>query len=284
MTDDEYAVLMLPLILAADSDALSELGGQIGVAHVEGRISDATALFLIEQVEERKAKAALDARNTRLVNFLDPVVGTSLPEPRALEKEEGERLRRRRARAYLAKVSAIPAALAYSFTLSQQAVLAIIGRVCRGFGQCDYPVAWIAKVANVSERTVQTTLMLAKRRGLFTIKYRRRMTSVITVVHADWLRWWDQAPLSKTDSSSLFGGELNNSLKGANSPRPEEPEPDDEDDEPVRPVGRNVPPAENPDFLDRKKLKDVIWRLFPPDWPDRNAAGAAIFGRKKRLW
>ena len=88
----------------------------------------------------------------------------------------------------------MPPALACKFTVSELAVLHIIGDEVRQHGHCDRCVDEIAARAGVCRRMVQTTLREGARLGLLTIEERRRegrrnLPNVVRIVSKEWTAW-----------------------------------------------------------------------------------------------
>jgi hypothetical protein len=88
----------------------------------------------------------------------------------------------------------MPPALACKFTVSELAVLRIIGDEVRQHGLCDRCVDEIAARAGVCRRMVQTAIREAARLGLLTIEERRRegrrnLPNVIRIVAKAWSSW-----------------------------------------------------------------------------------------------
>ena len=92
----------------------------------------------------------------------------------------------------------MPPALACKFTVSELAVLRIIGDEVRQHGHCDRCVDEIAARAGVCRRMVQTAIREAARLGLLTIEERRRegrrnLPNVVRIVSKEWTSWLARA-------------------------------------------------------------------------------------------
>src|SRR3954468_9681869 len=88
----------------------------------------------------------------------------------------------------------MPPSLACKFTVSELAVLRIIGDEVRQHGLCDRCIDEMAARAGVCRRMVQTALGEAPRLGLLTIEERRRdgrrnLPNVIRIVSKEWTSW-----------------------------------------------------------------------------------------------
>src|SRR3954470_23092034 len=88
----------------------------------------------------------------------------------------------------------MPPALACKFTVSELAVLRIVGDEVRQHGRCDRCVDEIAARAGVCRRMVQNALREAARLGLITVEERRRegrrnLPNVVRIVAKEWTMW-----------------------------------------------------------------------------------------------
>src|SRR4051812_6295742 len=97
-------------------------------------------------------------------------------------------------RRHLAASGPMPPALACKFTVSELAVLRIVGDEIRQHGHCDRCVDELAARAGVCRRMVQNALREATRLGLLTIEERRcegrrNLPNVIRIVSKEWMLW-----------------------------------------------------------------------------------------------
>src|SRR3712207_3823429 len=88
----------------------------------------------------------------------------------------------------------MPPALACKFTVSELAVLRIVGDEVRQHGYCDRCVDEIAARAGVCRRMVQNAIREAARLGLLTVQERRRegrrnLPNVVRIVAKEWTNW-----------------------------------------------------------------------------------------------
>src|SRR3712207_4525098 len=88
----------------------------------------------------------------------------------------------------------MPPALACKFTVSELAVLRIVGDEVRQHGHCARCVDEIAARAGVCRRMVQSAIREAARLGLLTIEERRRegrrnLPNVVRIVSKEWTSW-----------------------------------------------------------------------------------------------
>src|SRR3712207_2335810 len=88
----------------------------------------------------------------------------------------------------------MPPALACKFTVSELAVLRIVGDEVRQHGHCARCVDEIAARAGVCRRMVQTAIREAARLGLLTVEERRHegrrnLPNVVRIVSKQWTMW-----------------------------------------------------------------------------------------------
>src|SRR4051794_15863529 len=93
----------------------------------------------------------------------------------------------------------MPPALACKFTVSELAVLRIIGDEVRQHGQCDRCVDELAARAGVCRSLVKNAIRAAARLGLLTVEERRRagrrnLPNVVRIVSREWLAWLARGP------------------------------------------------------------------------------------------
>src|SRR5215210_7927503 len=97
-------------------------------------------------------------------------------------------------RSHLAASGPMPPALACKFTVSELAVLRIVGDEVRLHGCCDRCVDELAARAGVCRRMVQNAIRDAARLGLLTIEERRRegrrnLPNVVRIISKEWTIW-----------------------------------------------------------------------------------------------
>src|SRR4051812_49587840 len=88
----------------------------------------------------------------------------------------------------------MPPGLACKFTVSELAVLRIVGDEVRQHGHCARCVDELAARAGVCRRMVQNAVREATRLGLVTVEERRRegrrnLPNVVRVVSKEWMTW-----------------------------------------------------------------------------------------------
>jgi hypothetical protein len=167
---------------------LDHLSRSIWQALAAGTVGDENAQALAER---------LHARRTILRGEIKPVgipVGRpSIFPPRRLQRAP-QRLVAIARRRHLAASGPMPPALACKFTVSELAVLRIVGDEVRQHGHCDRCVDEIAARAGVCRRMVQNAIREAARLGLLTIEERRRegrrnLPNVVRIVSKEWTSW-----------------------------------------------------------------------------------------------
>src|SRR3712207_5824588 len=97
-------------------------------------------------------------------------------------------------RRHLAASGPMPPSLACKFTVSELAVLRIVGDEVRQHGHCARCIDEIAARAGVCRRMVQNAIREAARLGLVTIEERRRegrrnLPNVVRIVSKEWTNW-----------------------------------------------------------------------------------------------
>src|SRR3954468_923003 len=167
---------------------LDQLSRSIWQGLATGAVADDDAQALAER---------LHARRTVLHGEIKPVgipVGRpSIFPPRRLQRAPNRPVAIARRR-HLAASGPMPPALACKFTVSELAVLRIIGDEVRQHGHCDRCVDELAARAGVCRRMVQNALREAARLGLLTIEERRRegrrnLPNVVRVISKEWTSW-----------------------------------------------------------------------------------------------
>src|SRR4051812_11705706 len=117
----------------------------------------------------------------------------SLFPPRRLQKAP-RRLVAIARRRHLSASGPMPPGLACKFTVSELAVLRIVGDEVRQHGHCARCVDEIAARAGVCRRMVQNALREAARLGLVTVEERRRegrrnLPNVVRITSKEWTSW-----------------------------------------------------------------------------------------------
>ena len=104
-------------------------------------------------------------------------------------------------RRHLAASGPMPPALASKFTVSELAVLRIVGDEVRGQGACDRTVDEIAARAGTCRTVVKDAIRARPRLGLLTVQERRRqgqknLPNVVRIVSREWTQWLARGPKS----------------------------------------------------------------------------------------
>src|SRR3954454_16821886 len=167
---------------------LDHLSRSIWQSLAAGAVGDDTAQQLAERLHARRAVMRGDLNPVGL-----PPSRPSIFPPRRPQRapQRPVAIARRR---HLAASGPMPPALACKFTVSELAVLRIVGDEVRQHGQCARCVDEIAARAGVCRRMVQTALREAARLGLLTIEERRRegrrnLPNVVRIVSKEWTSW-----------------------------------------------------------------------------------------------
>src|SRR4051812_12400910 len=167
---------------------LDHLSRSIWQGLAAGAVADDDAQALAER---------LHARRSVLRGEIKPV-GVPVGRPSIFPTRRLQRAPKRPVaiarRRHLAASGPMPPALACKFTVSELAVLRIIGDEIRQHGHCDRCVDELAARAGVCRRMVQNALREAARLGLLTVEERRRegrrnLPNVIRIVSKEWTVW-----------------------------------------------------------------------------------------------
>src|SRR3712207_3530506 len=126
----------------------------------------------------------------------------------------------------------MPPALACKFTVSELAVLRIVGDEVRQHGYCDRCVDEIAARAGVCRRLVQNAVREAARLGLLTVEERRRegrrnLPNIVRIVSREWLTWLSRAGRTAPPRADPVSGcrKMHPTDKGYKNQRPNTSEP-----------------------------------------------------------
>src|SRR3954464_3765907 len=167
---------------------LDHLSRAIWQSHAAGAVADDHAQQLAERLHARRSVLRGDLKPVGI-----PPGRPSIFPPRRPQRapQHPVAIARRR---HLAASGPMPPALACKFTVSELAVLRIVGDEVRLHGCCDRCVDEIAARAGVCRRMVQNALREAARLGLLTIEERRRegrrnLPNVIRIVSKEWMGW-----------------------------------------------------------------------------------------------
>src|SRR3954466_5253791 len=143
---------------------LDHLSRSIWQGLAAGAVADDDAQALAERLHTRRSLLRGEVKPVGI-----PPGRPSIFPPRRLQRapQRPVAIARRR---HLAASGPMPPALACKFTVSELAVLRIIGDEVRQHGQCDRCVDEIAARAGVCRRMVQNAIREAARLGLLTVE------------------------------------------------------------------------------------------------------------------
>lgn len=179
-----FAQAITRAITAARTTELDHLAREVWRAHAAGVLDDVTAQAAAEAIRARQVETRPKPRRAASGSPR----GTAR-RPRTPDRQASIERRRR-----LASSGPLPPHLACKFTVSEQAVLRIVGDECRDHGACALHLDAIAARAGVCKTVVQNALRQARRLGLVDLRERRRrgqrsLTNVVRIVSAEWRAW-----------------------------------------------------------------------------------------------
>src|SRR4051795_4769890 len=167
---------------------LDHLSRSIWQGLAAGAVADDDAQALAEQLHARRSLIRGEIKPVGI-----PVGRPSIFPPRQLQRapQRPVAIARRR---HLAASGPMPPALACKFTVSELAVLRIVGDEGRQHGQCARCVDELAARAGVCRRMVQNAVREAARLGLVTVEERRRegrrnLPNVVRIISREWTTW-----------------------------------------------------------------------------------------------
>src|SRR5829696_3554260 len=184
---------------------LDHLSRSIWQGLAAGAVADDDAQALAERLHARRSLIRGEIKPVGL-----PPGRPSIFPPRRLQRAPKRPVAIARRR-HLAASGPMPPALACKFTVSELAVLRIVGDEVRQRGVCDRCVDEIAARAGVCRRMVQTALREAARLGLLTIEERRRegrrnLANVVRIVSKEWTSWLARGGRSSRPSAEPLIG------------------------------------------------------------------------------
>src|SRR5215217_909745 len=167
---------------------LDHLSRSIWQGLAAGAVGDDEAQALAERLHARRSVLRGEIKPVGL-----PPGRPSIFPPRRPQRtpQRSVAIARRR---HLAASGPMPPRLACKFTVSELAVLRIVGDEVRQHGCCARSIAELAARAGCGRTTAQNALRHAARLGLVTVQERRRQgrkndTNVIRIVSKEWLAW-----------------------------------------------------------------------------------------------
>src|SRR3954469_11011385 len=165
--------------------------------HLSRSIWQGLAAGAVGEDDAQSLAERLHARRSLLRGEIKPV-GVPVGRPSIFPPRRPQRAPQRPVaiarRRHLAASGPMPPALACKFTVSELAVLRIIGDEVRQHGHCDRCVDEIAARAGVCRSMVKNAIRTAARLGLLTVEERRRegrrnLPNVIRIVSKEWTVW-----------------------------------------------------------------------------------------------
>src|SRR5215208_1743065 len=167
---------------------LDHLSRSIWQGLAAGAVADDDAQALAERLHARRGVLRGEIKPVGI-----PVGRPSIFPPRRPQRAPKRPVAIARRR-HLAASGPMPPALACKFTVSELAVLRIVGDEVRQHGHCSRCVDEIAARAGVCRRMVQNAIKEAARLGLLTVQERRRegrrnLPNVIRIVSKEWTTW-----------------------------------------------------------------------------------------------
>ena len=224
---------------------LDHLSRSIWQGLAAGAVADDDAQALAERLHARRGVLRGEIKPVGI-----PLGRPSIFPPRRLQRapQRPVAIARRR---HLAASGPMPPALACKFTVSELAVLRIIGDEVRQHGQCDRCVDELAARAGVCRRMVQNAIREAARLGLLTVEERRRegrrnLPNVVRIVSKEWTSWL---------------------ARGGRSSRPKA----------EAPIGcKNLRPTDSRDKKDPSRMSEPVFAAR------RQQAGSAVHHRKRQ--
>src|SRR3954470_13516438 len=184
---------------------LDHLSRSIWQGLAAGAVGDDDAQALAERLHARRSVVRGEIKPMGI-----PVGRPSIFPPRRLQRAPKRPVAIARRR-HLAASGPMPPPLACKFTVSELAVLRIIGDEVRQHGHRDRCVDEIAARAGVCRRMVQNALREAARLGLLTIEERRRegrrnLPNVVRIVSKEWTMWLTRGGRSSRPSAEPLIG------------------------------------------------------------------------------
>src|SRR5215212_6580155 len=172
---------------------LDHLSRSIWQGLAAGLVADDDAQALAERLHARR-----DVLRGEIKPVGIPVGRPSIFPPRRLQRAPKRPVAIARRR-HLAASGPMPPGLACKFTVSELAVLRIVGDEVRQHSHCARCVDEIAARAGVCRSMVKNAIRTAARLGLVTVEERRRegrrsLPNVVRVVSREWLHWLARGP------------------------------------------------------------------------------------------
>lgn len=180
---EQFAAAAAAVRNFAAADSLSRT---LWRAHAAGLIDDTAAQAAAEAIQARRRALAGSPPRTpgKCIGGL----------PRRSEPRSPDRVKSIARRRRVAMSGAVPAKLAASFTLAENAVLSVVAAEVRRSGTCSLPIDALAALAGTSRSVVKRTVRLAAALGLVAVEYRpqpgrKHLPNVVRIVSRDWRSW-----------------------------------------------------------------------------------------------
>src|SRR4051794_11392714 len=182
---------------------LDHLSRSIWQGLAAGAVADDDAQSLAERLHARRSLIRGDIKPVCI-----PLGRPSIFPPRRLQWAPKRPIAIARRR-HLAASGPMPPSLACKFTVSELAVLRILGDEVRLHGCCDRSIAELAARAGCGRTTAQNAIRQASRLGLVTVQERRREgrkndTNVIRIVSKEWTMWLTRGGRSNGSKSAAL--------------------------------------------------------------------------------
>jgi hypothetical protein len=173
---------------ARNTHAVDEIARLTWRAHAEGRLADAEAEAVGVALQARRSSFAV-RRTTPSTRAALGLPRTARRDPRSPDRQASIERRRRQAMSGI-----VPARIAASFTVGENAALSVIARQCQRSGVCSLPIDAIAALAGVCRTVVKSAMREAKLIGLIHVKERRvpgrkSLPNIVRVISREWLAW-----------------------------------------------------------------------------------------------
>src|SRR5919107_5561053 len=167
---------------------LDHLSRSIWQGLAAGAVADDDAQALAELLHARRGVLRGEIKPVGI-----PASRPSIFPPRRLQRAPKRPVAIARRR-HLAASGPMPPGLACKFTVSELAVLRIVGDEVRQHGCCDRCVDELAARAGVCRSMVKNAIRTAARLGLLTVEERRRegrrnLPNVVRIVSKEWTSW-----------------------------------------------------------------------------------------------
>jgi hypothetical protein len=156
------------------------------------QILDAEAEAVSEALQARRA--AFATRRTVSLSRQVRVHTTATCRTTAKCRRSPDRQASLQRRRRQAMSGVVPAKIAASFTMAENAVLTVIARQCQRSGTCSLPIDMIAALAGVSRTVVKDAQREARKLGLIHVRERRipgrkNLPNIVTIVSREWSAW-----------------------------------------------------------------------------------------------